>query len=206
MLPFSYAELADYRCRVFEMYSHVRVSTQNPEVRWRRFRSDQDSSFKTHPQTSLNPEQVADFTSLRYYPYNPAHRLTHPVEPLSEREAIQINLQDDCPTRLMAFERISFGIDNQKVSPTLFWIMGYGGGIFLPFKDLTNLNETYPGGRFLLDTIKGADLGWEGDKLVIDFNFAFNPSCAYNTRWHCPLPPPENHLSVSFRAGEMRYA
>ncbi len=79
------------------------------------------------------------------------------------------------------------------------------GGIFLPFKDLTNHNETYSGERYLLDTIKGADLGWEADRLIVDFNFAYNPSCAYNSRWHCPLPPAENQLPVAIRAGEMRF-
>jgi uncharacterized protein (DUF1684 family) len=100
---------------------------------------------------------------------------------------------------------ISFEVNGQVVSLTLFWITGYGGGIFLPFRDLTNATDTYAGGRYLLDTIKGADLGREGDQIVIDFNFAYNPSCAYNDRWSCPLPPPENRLPVPIRAGELRF-
>jgi uncharacterized protein (DUF1684 family) len=127
------------------------------------------------------------------------------VEPLIEQKVIEITLQDDGPTRLLPFGSISFAIHDQIVSLTLFWIMGYGGGIFLPFKDLTNATKTYPGGRYLLDTIKGADLGREGDQIVIDFNFAYNPSCAYNDRWSCPLPPPENRLPVPIRAGELRF-
>ena len=67
-------------------------------------------------------------------------------------------------------------------------------GVFLPFLDETNRSETYGGGRYLLDTIKGADLGREGERLVIDFNYAYNPSCAYNSRWQCPLAPQENWL------------
>jgi uncharacterized protein (DUF1684 family) len=70
---------------------------------------------------------------------------------------------------------------------------------------LTNASETYQGGRYLIDTIKGADLGWEGEDLVVDFNFAYNPSCAYNERWSCPLPPPENSLPVAIEAGELRF-
>jgi len=205
MSPSSYLQLADYRRQVFEMYARVREPTPGPDARWKRFRADQDLLFKTHPQTALTPKQVENFTSLRCYPYNTAYRFTLPVEPLVEREVIMINLQEDGPTRLLPMGRISFEIAGQDVSLTLFWIMGYGGGIFLPFQDLTSLNETYAGGRYLLDTIKGADLGWEADRLVVDFNFAYNPSCAYNSRWHCPLPPPENQLSVPIRAGELRY-
>ncbi len=201
----SYLQLADYRRQVFEIYARVRRSHTNPEAGWQRFRADQDLLFKTHPQTALTPEQVENFTSLRYHPYNPDYRFTLPIEHLRNKEPIQINLQEDGPTRLLPFGRISFEITGQDVSLTLFWIMGYGGGIFLPFKDLTSTSETYAGGRYLLDTIKGADLGWEVDRMVVDFNFAYNPSCAYNSRWHCPLPPPENQLSVPIRAGELRY-
>ena len=201
----SYPELADYRRQVFEIYARVRESTLSPEARWQRFRLDQDILFKTHPQTALTPKQLENFNSLRYHPYNPACRFTLPVEPLIDREVIKINLQEDGPTRLLPFGRISFEMAGKVVSLTLFWIMGYGGGIFLPFRDLTNTTETFEGGRYLLDTIKGADLGWEVDRMVVDFNFAYNPSCAYNSRWHCPLPPPENQLSAPIRAGELRY-
>jgi hypothetical protein len=187
------------------MYAQLREATLSPEARWQRFRLDQDNLFKIHLQTALTPKQVENFTSLHYYPYNPDYRFTLPIEPLRNKEPIQINLQEDGPTRLLPFGRISFEITGQDVSLTLFWIMGYGGGIFLPFKDLTSTSETYAGGRYLLDTIKGADLGWEADRMVVDFNFAYNPSCAYNSRWHCPLPPPENQLSVPIRAGELRY-
>jgi uncharacterized protein (DUF1684 family) len=197
--------LADYRRRVAEIYSRVRDSQHSPESRWQRFRADQDELFKTHPQTALTPDQVANFTSLSYYPYNPLLRFALPIEPLTDQKIININLQDDGPTRMLPFGSLSFEINTQLVSLTLFWIMGYGGGVFLPFKDLTNAAETYPGGRYLLDTIKGADLGWEADRLIVDFNFAYNPSCAYNDRWSCPLPPPENSLPVAIRGGELRF-
>ena len=85
----------------------------------------------------------------------------------------------------------------------LYWIMGYGGGVFLPFADETNGVETYGGGRYLLDTIKGADLGTAPDgRVILDFNFSYCPSCAYSPRWVCPLPPPANRLRASVRAGE----
>jgi uncharacterized protein (DUF1684 family) len=84
----------------------------------------------------------------------------------------------------------------------LYWLEAYGGGVFLPFRDETSGTETYGAGRYLLDTVKGADLGEEGGRLVLDFNLAYNPSCAYDPRWACPLAPPENRLTIPIRAGE----
>lgn len=86
----------------------------------------------------------------------------------------------------------------------LYWMAGYAGGLFLPFRDVTNGRETYGAGRYLLDTAKSADLG-PGvalGSLILDFNFAFHPSCAFDPRWSCPLAPPENRLDIRIEAGE----
>lgn len=88
---------------------------------------------------------------------------------------------------------------------SLYWIEGYGGGLFLPFRDHTSGAETFGGGRYLYDTIKGADLGSGERSIVLDFNYAYNPSCAYDERWVCPLAPPENALPFAVRAGERRF-
>lgn len=86
----------------------------------------------------------------------------------------------------------------------VFWLEGYGGGMFVPFRDATSGSETYGAGRYLLDTIKGADHGGGAatGELVLDFNMAYHPSCAYDPRWSCPLAPPENRLAVPVRVGE----
>jgi len=84
----------------------------------------------------------------------------------------------------------------------LFWLEGYGGGVFLSFADATSGTETYGACRYLLDTVKGADLGERDGRLVLDFNFAYNPSCAYDPRWVCPLAPPGNRLAAPIRGGE----
>jgi uncharacterized protein (DUF1684 family) len=86
----------------------------------------------------------------------------------------------------------------------LYWIEGYGGGLFLPFRDATNGTETYAAGRYVLDAVKSADLGGNAatGTLIIDFNFAYHPSCAFDPRWACPLAPPENRLDLPIRAGE----
>ena len=85
----------------------------------------------------------------------------------------------------------------------LTWNEGYGGGIFLAFSDETTGRETYGGGRYLIDTVKGANLGFDArDTVVLDFNFAYNPSCSYDPRWTCPLAPPGNRLPLAVTAGE----
>jgi uncharacterized protein (DUF1684 family) len=86
----------------------------------------------------------------------------------------------------------------------LFWFRTYGGGLFVSFKDATSGAQTYGGCRYLLDTVKGADLGMQDGKLVLDFNFAYQPSCAYDPRWICPLAPPSNRLDVEVLAGEKK--
>jgi len=86
----------------------------------------------------------------------------------------------------------------------VFWMSGYAGGVFIPFRDATNGTETYGAGRYLLDAAKSADLGGDAARgtLVLDFNFAFHPSCAFDPKWACPLAPPENRLDIPIRAGE----
>jgi uncharacterized protein (DUF1684 family) len=84
-------------------------------------------------------------------------------------------------------------------------VQGYGGGLFLPFRDQTSRAQTFGGGRYLYDTIKGADLGAGDQEIPLDFNFAYNPSCAYNAQWVCPLAPQENNLNMPITAGEKRF-
>jgi uncharacterized protein (DUF1684 family) len=85
----------------------------------------------------------------------------------------------------------------------VWWLEQYGGGLFLPLRDATAGETSYGGGRYLLDTAKGADLGCAGRSLVIDLNFLYHPSCRYSDRWQCPLAPAENQVAVEIRAGEM---
>jgi hypothetical protein len=85
----------------------------------------------------------------------------------------------------------------------VWWLSGYGGGLFLPLKDATSGYASYGGGRYVLDTAKGADLGGNVDGLVIDLNFAHQPSCAYDEAWACPLPGPGNALVVPVPVGEL---
>jgi uncharacterized protein (DUF1684 family) len=103
---------------------------------------------------------------------------------------------------LSRFGRAKFTYHEVALALELYWLDGYGGGLFLPFADRTSGGETYGAGRYLLDTVKGADLGHGQDGLILDFNFAYQPSCSYDPRWLCPLAPPANRLSIAVRAGE----
>ena len=197
--------LVDYRRAVAKIYAQLRQPDLSLEEKCHKFRQGRDVLFATQPQSALSNEQKASFTGLRYYPYNPAWRFILPVEKDVEPEIIEVELQHDGLTRMQRFGKIRFEVAGQSVMLSLFWFLGYGGGLFLPFRDLTNGTATYGGGRYLLDSIKHADLGHEEGNLVIDFNYAYNPSCAYNPRWFCPLAARENWLPVAIPAGEQQY-
>ncbi|CAN5559958.1 DUF1684 domain-containing protein [soil metagenome] len=201
----AYEELMDYRRFVAALYVRVRDTELNAESCSERFRRERDRLFAEHSQSPLSGEQRADFMGLDYYTYDPALRFAATVEHDVEPGEIEVELLEDGILRLRRFGRVRLLINGEEHSLSLFWVSGYGGGVFLPFKDVTAGRETYGGGRYLLDTIKHADLGSEGGSLVLDFNYAYNPSCAYNPRWHCPLSPPENNLPIEIRAGEKAY-
>jgi uncharacterized protein (DUF1684 family) len=104
---------------------------------------------------------------------------------------------------------LAFDIGGTTCSLGLYWIDVYGGGLFLPFRDRTAPERSYGGGRYLVDTVKGSDLpppsDWLAGSVVLDFNYAYNPSCAYDPRWVCPLAPRENWLPIPIHAGERAY-
>ena len=106
------------------------------------------------------------------------------------------------PSRCTRVGHVHFSVAKNAAELAVYWLEGYGGGLWLPFADATNGAATYGGGRYLYDTIKGADLGVADHDIVLDFNYAYNPSCAYDERWSCPLSPPENRLPFAVSAGE----
>lgn len=203
--PSNYEELLDYRRTVAGIYARVRSEDLDFAGRCLRFRQERDLLVAEHPQSPLPTGDTSNFEGLEYFDYDPALRYVLPVEHDVEPEVLEIQLQEDGLLKLRRFGRVRLEGELEGSSLSLFWIEGYGGGVFLPFKDATSGSETYGGGRYLLDTIKHADLGREEGRLVLDFNYAYNPSCAYNPDWVCPLSPPENTLSIEIRAGEKAY-
>jgi uncharacterized protein len=194
-------ELLDWKRRVFELYAEVRAES-DPEAAWRHWRDVRDELFRTHAQSPLTVEGRDRFAGAGYFPYDPAWRVLADVEP-AEEEVRAVAGSAGSSTLFRRFARARFELDGAWQELELFWLEGYGGGVFLPFGDETSGRETYGGGRYLLDTVKGSDLGEVDGKLVIDFNFAYNPSCSYDPRWACPLTPPANRLELAVRAGEL---
>lgn len=195
--------LLDYRRSVSELYHAIRGYGTHSEDAHTLFKTTRDDLFKTHPQSPLDSAQKSAFNGLSYYPYDPAYRVVIKPKPLAEPQIFYVDLGDDGQFTMRQFAEVDITLPTGSGTLGVFWIEGYGGGVFIPFRDTTNDNTTYGGGRYVLDTIKGADLGSEsGEDLVLDFNYAYHPSCYYNPRWVCPLAPPSNRLSFPVTAGE----
>jgi len=191
-------DLLDWRRTVFAMYAAVRAGAErDPEATLAGFREARERLIREHPQSPVRPEHREAFPGLAHWAYDPAMRLEAVVEPTEPDRLIAHSLDGD-PYPLDRIGRVRLPFGELEV----YWIQVYGGGVFIPFRDATSGTESYGAGRYLLDTIKGADLGGEGDRLVLDFNYAYNPSCAYDPRWSCPLAPAPNWLQLPVRAGE----
>jgi uncharacterized protein (DUF1684 family) len=192
--------LLDWRRRVAELYAEIR-STPDQRAAWRRWRQERARLFREHPQSPVPLTERGSYSGPHLYDYDPGWRVPASVE---SAEPVRFEL----PTSGrggMSFTRFAlahFTVGGAELSLELYWLEGYGGGLFVPFADLTSGSETYGAGRYALDSIKGADLGQQDSRLVLDFNYAYQPSCAYDPSWSCPLAPPANRLAVPVRAGE----
>jgi uncharacterized protein len=185
--------LLDWKRRIFALYAEVRADA-DPQRAWRHWRAVREELFVSHPQSPAPGAVPA------YFDYDPALRALAIVEPV-ERVMRQIATSRGTRYTFERFAQARFELAGAQTLD-LYWLDGYGGGIFLSFADATSGVETYGACRYLLDTVKGADLGEEDGRLVLDFNFSFNPSCAYDPQWVCPLAPPGNRLATRVAAGE----
>lgn len=216
-------DLADWRRRVARLYADVRfLYADDPVAAWQLWRSERETLFRDHPQSPLLPADRASFHG-RYWGYDarlafelevqpdepaPGSAMVPGLDPAAAKPMLGLALA--LPTSgggTMAFRRIGFldiPFPEGARRLALYWMEGYAGGLFVPFRDATNGTETYGAGRYLVDAAKSADLG--GDRvrrtLICDFNFSYQPSCAFDPQWACPLAPPENRLDLAIRAGE----
>jgi uncharacterized protein (DUF1684 family) len=206
--PLDRAWLADWRRQVAALYAEVRaIATTDPAVAHRHWREVRERLYRDHPQSPVPPADRAAFAAT-HFDYDPALRFGVAVEPAPPAlpGALALALPNS-GTDTLAFSRlgrVTFPFADRPRSLSVFWMAGYAGGLFIPFRDATNGTETYGAGRYLVDAAKSADLGGDAaaGTLILDFNFAFQPSCAFDPRWACPLAPPENRLDVAVRAGE----
>jgi len=192
--------LLDWRRRIAELYAEIR-STPDRLAAWERWRDVRARLFREHPQSPIPPAGRGAYVAPHLYDYDPDWRALASIEP-AEAQRLELPTSDRGSMSLTRFALARFTVGRVALSLDLYWLDGYAGGLFVPFADLTSGAETYGAGRYVLDTVKGADLGAQGELLVLDFNFAYQPSCAYDPRWFCPLAPPANRLAVPVRAGE----
>ena len=167
----------------------------------RDFREQIDDFMQFHPQSPLDDDQRAAFTGLAYYDDNSALRLTVRVERLpGDEPPVEMETSTGDARSFRRYGTFTFEVDGQPARVTIYSDAA-GEEFFLPFKDATNGDETYGAGRYL-DNQRPGLLSLGGDRFEIDFNFAYNPYCAYSPYFSCPLPPRENWLKVPIRAGE----
>jgi uncharacterized protein (DUF1684 family) len=195
-------EVIDWRERVFALYAAVRHS-DTPEDAHELWRTDRDDLMARHRATPLLAEDRGRFYGLPIAPYDPDWRFTVPILP-AEPGGFEFATGTD---GTVPFERVG-RVEIPDVGSLDVWrLASYGGGLFIPVRDALagRPGGTYGGGRYLIDTIKGADLGSDAERgtLVLDFNFAYNPSCAYDPAWACPLAPPGNVLATPVPVGEL---
>jgi uncharacterized protein (DUF1684 family) len=190
----------DWKRRVFGLYQRIREERE-PREAWDLWRRERDDLFRNHPQSPIPEERRDDFEGLAYFDYSPAYRVVGKVND-TEPETYGIATSGDSLYEFTRVGDVGFTLEGEEHSLELLWLEGYGGGLFLPFRDTTAGEQTYGAGRYLLDTVKGADLGGREGEIVLDFNFAYYPSCAYDARWVCPLAPPSNRLDLPVNAGE----
>ena len=157
------------------------------------FRAEKDDFFAHHPQSPLTADQKRTFGGLHYFNENPSLRFEVEVEIFRERKTIEVQTSTGAVQEYMRYGIFKFTVDGQETALTIFEA---DYGFFLPFVDSLAGKETYPAGRYLEPEALG------GNRFLVDFNLAYNPYCAYNDAWSCPLTPFENRLNVPIRAGE----
>jgi uncharacterized protein (DUF1684 family) len=181
-------DLLAWRRAVTELYAEVRASSpERGHALWRRGR---DELFRSSSQSPLLPDDPRRSTGLPVPAYDPAWRVEVPLEPAP---AARRTLNGDVTMDRVGVLRTPWG------SLDAWWLADYAGGLFVPLRDRTAGTTSYGAGRYLLDTAKGADLG---GAVVVDLNFLYHPSCAYDPAWSCPLAPEGNVLDVAVPVGE----
>ncbi|HEX2318919.1 MAG TPA: DUF1684 domain-containing protein [Streptosporangiaceae bacterium] len=191
--------LLDWRRQVAAMYAVIR-SQSDVRAAHRYWQDERNRLLGSHPQSPIPLERRRGFSGVPVADYDPSFRFTVPVDNHVAPARIEMQSGTD---GLVPFERAGVAHLPGVGDLDVWWLVSYGGGIFVPIKDAGADGATYPGGRYLIDTVKGADLGGSDGTLVMDLNFAYNPSCAYDPDWACPLAPPGNTVRVPVTAGEL---
>jgi len=164
----------------------------------KRFRTEKDQVFARDPHSPLTPEQRRAFGGLAYFDENPRLVVHASVDRNVEPDEVRMATTGGEEQVYRRYGLVRFRVDDQPAQLVLY-ASDDSDELFIPFRDATSGHETYPAGRYL-------EVHAHGDDVTIDFNYAYNPNCAYDPSWSCPVPPPENWLKVPIRAGEKTFA
>jgi uncharacterized protein (DUF1684 family) len=194
-------ELADWRRRVSALYVAARAEPE-PARGHALWRAGRDELFRDHPQSPLPADDPLRRSGLPYWPYDPELRFTLDVQsPEQPGRSIAVPTDNDGTTEMTLIGHVDLPAP-LDATVDLWWLRQYGGGLFMPLRDGSAGATSYGGGRYALDTAKGADLGGPSGAVVVDLNFLYHPSCRYDVAWQCPLAPPGNTIAAAVHAGE----
>jgi uncharacterized protein len=192
-------QVLDWRRQVADLYRSVRRE-RDPRVAHATWVEGRNGLLSRHSASPVPESERATYPGANVAPYDGDYRFVVGVD-----RAVR-EVRRDVPTATDGV--VPLELVGRVTLPALgaldvWWAAVYGGGIFLPVRDATSAKQSYGGGRYVLDTVKGADLGGDADALVVDLNFSYQPSCAYDDAWVCPLPGPGNTLAQPVPVGEL---
>ena len=160
-------------------------------------RAEINDSFRESEDSPLTEEQKAIFTSLSYFPVAEKYKVQAELHRNSREQIVKINITDGSQREYFVYGNAHFHLEGKELDVTVYKpVDSESEYLFIPFYDMTSADQTYGGGRYVEPVIT------ERGVLEIDFNLAYNPYCAYNHDYRCPIPPQENSLNVSILAGE----
>ena len=163
----------------------------------KRFRAEKDRVFAKDPHSPLTAEQRRTFAGLAYYEEDPRLVIRGTVDRNVEPGEVRMATSAGDEQVYQRYGVVRFRIDGDAAQVVLY-ASDDSDELFIPFRDATSGRETYGAGRYL-------EVHAHGGEVTIDFNYAYNPNCAYDPAWSCPLPPAENWLKVPIRAGEKAF-
>ena len=164
-----------------------------------QFRKSKDEFFRTSPQSPLSSEQKKDFAGLHYFPENAQLRFELPLERYTNPQKVVMQTSTGTTQEYYKVGQVRFKVNGEDAALQVYESVDNPGSYFVPFVDATAPTESYGAGRYLEPEEH------HHDELLVDFNFAYSPYCAYNDRWSCPFPPLENRLKVRIEAGEKKF-
>ena len=168
-----------------------------------RFKAGEDEHYKNKETSPLDKKARKAFTGHRFYEVDLAYVVKAKFARITNGDTVVMKTSADTEKNYIKYATLHFNVNYKHCHLTVYQSLTlremeeFKNYLFIPFKDLTSGKETYGGGRYLDITIP------EGDEIILNFNTAYNPYCAYADGYFCPIPPPENTLNVEIRAGAM---